>query len=163
MCGIAGIISLGAPLGGRESEEAARMGLFSEAQRTQLGVALEEALNNALYHGNLEVGRRVDRDAHDALVTQRREEPPYRDRRIHVEVRLSRDGAVFLVEDDGAGFDHGALPSAAIPSNLAEMEGRGVFLMRALMDEVVYNETGSAVTLIKHCNTRSDPTESEDS
>ncbi len=144
-------------------EEAARMGLFSEAERTQLGVALEEALNNALYHGNLEVGRQRDREAQNALAARRREEPPYRDRRIRVEVRFLRDRVVFLVEDDGAGFDHSVLPDPAVPASLAGMEGRGVFLMHALMDEVVYNETGSAVTLIKCCRTGSDLTESEDS
>jgi CheY-like chemotaxis protein/anti-sigma regulatory factor (Ser/Thr protein kinase) len=144
-------------------EEAARMGLFSEAERTRLGVALEEALNNALYHGNLEVGRQRDREAHDALVAQRRDELPYRDRRIHVEVKLSRDRAAFLVEDDGSGFDRSALPDLAVPASLAAMEGQGVFLMQTLMDEVVYNETGNAVTLVKRCDFSSDRTESEDS
>ncbi|NQT14531.1 MAG: response regulator [Planctomycetes bacterium] len=143
-------------------EEATRMGLFSEAECTRLGVALEEALNNALYHGNLEVGRQRDREARDALVARRREEPPYRDRRIRVEVEFLRDRAVFLVEDDGAGFDHSALPNLAVPASLAGMERRGVFLMQALMDEVVYSETGSAVTLIKCCRTGSDLTKSED-
>jgi len=144
-------------------EEAARMGLFGEAERTRLGVALEEALNNALYHGNLEIGRQRDRRAHDALVVQRRDEPPYRDRHIHVEVKLARDKALFLVEDEGAGFDHSTLPDPAVPASLAGMEGRGVFLMQTLMDEVVYNETGNAVTLMKRCEFRSDRTESEES
>ena len=65
--------------------------------------------------------------------------------------------------DDGAGFDHSALPNLAVPASLAGMERRGMFLMQALMDEVVYSETGSTVTLIKCCRPGSDLTKSEDS
>ena len=57
---------------------------------------MEEALANALYHGNLEVGselRDEDDEAYYALVQERRRQSPYRDRRIHVEAKLSRAGA----------------------------------------------------------------------
>jgi len=147
-------------------EEAARMGICDRAERTRLGVALAEALKNALYHGNLEVSREVrdkDRKAHDELVARRCREAPYRDRRIHVEANLSRRRASFTVRDDGPGFDLAALPDPTEPLSLEGTGGRGMLLMRTLMDEVVYNQAGNAVTLVKLCSSERDPIESEDS
>ncbi|HZY87852.1 MAG TPA: response regulator [Gemmataceae bacterium] len=122
--------------------------LADETDRLRVGVALEEALTNACYHGNLEVGSTADRRAREELAERRRWEEPYRDRRIHVLARLSRSQAVFVVRDEGPGFDVSALPAADVLS--AEREsGRGVTLMRALMDEVAYNAAGNEVTLTK--------------
>jgi CheY-like chemotaxis protein len=126
--------------------------LGDEMERLRVGVALEEALLNAYYHGNLEVGAarsEKDRLAREQLVQVRLSEPPYRDRRIHVTVRVSRNEAVFVVRDDGPGFDVSRLPAG---TNLPDDErdsGRGVVLMRTIMDEVRYNAAGSEVTLVK--------------
>jgi anti-sigma regulatory factor (Ser/Thr protein kinase) len=49
------------------------------------------------------------------------------------------------------GFDPSLLPDATDPTNLEKASGRGVLLMRMLMDEVFYNSTGNEVTLVKHC------------
>ena len=147
-------VSLIAPLVTYLQEQISHLGLCEEAERTRLGVALEEALVNALYHGNLEVGselRTKDEKAYYALIAQRRRQSPYRDRRIHVEASLSRRGAVFVVRDEGSGFDPSALPDPTDPTNLYKVSGRGVLLMRTFMDEVVYNDAGNAVTLTKRC------------
>ncbi len=126
--------------------------LADETERLRIGVALEEALTNACYHGNLEVagalGKR-DRAAYANLARQRRGDAPYRDRRIHVRAHISRDEAVFVIADDGRGFDVGAALAA---QNLPDAErgaGRGIVLMRAIMDEVTYNAAGNEVTLLK--------------
>jgi anti-sigma regulatory factor (Ser/Thr protein kinase) len=118
-------------------------------------VALEEALANALYHGNLEVSsslREDDDRAYYALVEQRVRESPYRDRRIHVEAKLSREQAVFVIRDEGCGFDPALLPDPTDPANLEKSSGRGVLLMRTFMDEVCYNNVGNQVTLCKRRN-----------
>jgi CheY-like chemotaxis protein len=127
--------------------------LADETERLRVGVALEEALLNACFHGNLEVGTaggaQNDRRAQETLAEQRRWESPYAERRIRVQARIDRREAVFVVGDDGRGFDPSRLPAA---DGLAEAErgaGRGVVLMRAIMDEVVYNAAGNEVTLIK--------------
>jgi CheY-like chemotaxis protein/anti-sigma regulatory factor (Ser/Thr protein kinase) len=133
-------------------EEAAQFRFCDEVEGRRLGVALEEALKNALFHGNLELERKLreqDKEAYDALVTRRREQPPYRDRRIHVDAKLSPDGATFVIRDEGLGFDTSSLPDPAKPASLEKTSARGVLLMRALMDEVVFNESGNAVTLVK--------------
>src|SRR5208337_1925591 len=85
-------------------EETIRLGVCTAADRVRVGVALEEALANALYHGNLE----IDSDARIApgfheLVQRRRLEPGYRDRRIEVEARITRNEAAFAIRDEGRG------------------------------------------------------------
>lgn len=130
----------------------AQMGVCDDADRTRVGVALEEALANALYHGNLEVGselRELDTDAYHDMVERRRHESPYQERRIEVQAKLARDEAVFVVRDGGRGFDPAALPDPTDPANLEKASGRGILLMRSFMDDVLYNSEGNAVTLIK--------------
>jgi CheY-like chemotaxis protein len=123
--------------------------LADETERLRVGVALEEALTNACFHGNLEVGKvpcAADRRAWEELVERRRGEAPYRDRRIHVSARLSREEAVFVIRDEGPGFDVKGLPAADVAGPDA---GRGVTLMRTILDEVRYNAAGNEVTLVK--------------
>ncbi len=134
-----------------------QMGVCDDADRTRVGVALEETLTNALYHGNLEVGselRELDTNAFHEMVERRRRESPYRERRIEVQANLARDEAVFVVRDGGRGFDPSALPDPTDPANLEKASGRGILLMRSFMDDVVYDRVGNAVTLVKHCRTR---------
>jgi CheY-like chemotaxis protein len=133
-------------------ERTSDLGVCDESDRTRIGVALEEALANALYHGNLEVGselRGEDEKAYHALVVERMHAPPYRDRRIHVEATMSRQHACFVVRDEGTGFDPSTLPDPTDPANLEKASGRGLLLMRTFMDEVAYNDHGNAVTLTK--------------
>jgi CheY-like chemotaxis protein len=137
-------------------EAAGQMGLCDGTDRTRLGVALEEALANALYHGNLEMSSqlREEDDAHyQALIDERRQQSPYRDRRIYVEVALSRRQAVFAIRDEGRGFNPTTLPDPTDPANLEKVSGRGVLLMRSFMDEVTYNAEGNQVTMVKYAAT----------
>ncbi len=135
------------------------MGLCSEIDNTRIGVALDEALVNAMHHGNLEVDstlRRDDLDGYHRLIAERRRQSPYRERRIHVSAVLDRDRATFVVRDEGSGFDPDTLPDPTDPANLARPHGRGVLLIRTFMDEVIYNDVGNEVTLIKCCNSDAD-------
>jgi CheY-like chemotaxis protein len=128
--------------------------LADETERLRVGVALEEALTNACYHGNLEIGAtlgQAERRAFDELVGTRIVEPPYCHRRIHVTLRISRSEAVFVVRDEGRGFDASKLPAAADLPDLDRQTGRGVVLMRTIMDDVRYNAAGNEVTLVKRC------------
>jgi CheY-like chemotaxis protein len=126
--------------------------LGDEIERLRVGIALEEALKNAYYHGNLELGAiepRPRRDEYAALASQRLLTTPYRDRRIQVEAEIGRNEAVFVVRDDGAGFDaQGWLEKCAVLDADAAAN-RGLCLMRSIMDEVRFNDRGNQVTLIK--------------
>ena len=83
------------------------------------------------------------------LIRQRRSQSPYQERRIEVEARITRSEAAFAIRDEGAGFDPAALPDPTDPANIEMASGRGIFLMRAFMDEVLYNDVGNAVVLVK--------------
>lgn len=126
--------------------------LFGEAERLRVGVALEEALLNAAYHGNLEVSsdlRETDHSAYYALARERARIPPYADRRITVHVEISPSGVRYEIEDQGPGFDPSKLPDPTDPMNLERPCGRGLLLMRTFMDEVSYNDKGNCVTMRK--------------
>jgi CheY-like chemotaxis protein len=132
-------------------------GLADFSGRLQIGVALKEALLNALFHGNLEITPEEVRAVEDrllgadepSLVEKRCQQPPYSDRRIFVEVRISRDEARFVVSDQGKGFDPSTLPQTCEQGSLEGEQGRGLWLMRSFMDEVFFDAGGSRVTLIK--------------
>jgi len=140
------------PLVGYLQECVAELGICDDSQKMRVGVALEEALANAYYHGNLEVDselREQNGEAYEQLVAQRAATPPYRDRKIRVKATFSRDEAVFVLRDEGPGFDPENLPDPTDPANLEKASGRGVLLMRTFMDEVSFNERGNEVTMKK--------------
>jgi len=89
-------------------------------------VGLTEALCNAMLYGN----------AHD------------RSKRVLVEVTMAEGRLQAIVKDQGAGFDPASIPDPTRPENLTRPCGRGVFLMRQLLDEVWYNDRGNEVTLV---------------
>ncbi len=128
------------------------MNVLAENDRLRTGVALEEALLNASYHGNLEVSselREIDHLRFYELARQRSQQSPYKDRRIYVNVKISQSGLEYTVRDEGPGFDPTTLPDPTDPANLERPCGRGVLLMRTFMDHVKYNDRGNEVTMSK--------------
>ncbi len=122
----------------------------------RVGVALEEALLNAMYRGNLELGfdqmRRVKEDVllgkGLGLVNQRRLQAPFKDRQVFVHFRATPNEARFTIRDEGPGFDVQSVLEPGDPSELNQESGRGLVLIRTFMDEVFYNETGNEITLV---------------
>jgi anti-sigma regulatory factor (Ser/Thr protein kinase) len=126
--------------------------VVDERERVRIAVALEEALVNAVIHGNLEVGselRERGDGAYERLIAQRRATQRYADRCVHVSCEISRESARIVIRDEGPGFDTSRIPDPRDPERLALASGRGVLLMRTFMDEVTYNATGNQVTLVK--------------
>jgi CheY-like chemotaxis protein/anti-sigma regulatory factor (Ser/Thr protein kinase) len=126
--------------------------IFGEADCRRIATALDEALTNACYHGNLEMGSEMREQgprAYKALVNQRRAVAPYRDRMIRINADLTPHEARFVIQDEGLGFNVNAIPDPTSPDNLERRSGRGVFLMKTFMDDVRYNEPGNEVTLVK--------------
>ncbi len=126
--------------------------LVDEVDRLRVGIAVEEALLNALYHGNLEVSsdlKESDPNLFDELARQRCQQEPYRNRQVYLDARLSRDEAMYVIRDEGSGFNPNALPNPCDLENLEKPSGRGILLMKSFMDEVHFNEKGNQVTLIK--------------
>jgi CheY-like chemotaxis protein/anti-sigma regulatory factor (Ser/Thr protein kinase) len=149
-------VALIAPLIGQFEQELTRLRLCDQTGLIRVCVALREALVNAMEHGNLEVSsatREKDDRVYHQLVQQRRQEDRYRNRRVHVTARLTRQRAEFVIRDEGPGFDPSALPDPTDPANLEKVSGRGLLLIRTFMDEVRYNETGNEVTMVVRART----------
>jgi len=134
------------------------MELTDETGVLRVGVALREALYNSLYHGNLQItedelqsSREDLLTGGDDIVTERRKQAPYCDRKIRVKIRMDRQQASFVIEDDGEGFDYASLLTQMTPdSDSLDVEnGRGFLLMLSMMDEVSFNESGNSVTMVK--------------
>lgn len=99
------------------------------APRDVFGVrlALEEALVNAIKHGN-----RMDPDKNVRIVWEVSDE--------HIQV---------VIRDEGEGFDVNDVPDPTDDENLDKPGGRGIMLMRSFMSEVSYNDSGNQLTMIK--------------
>jgi serine/threonine-protein kinase RsbW len=90
-------------------------------------LALEEALVNAIKHGN-----QLDRS-----------------KKVHVAYRLLADRFEIHISDEGCGFDPTDVPDPTAAENLERPCGRGLMLMRHYMSEVAFNARGNAVTMSK--------------
>ena len=112
------------------------VGLNADRQ-ADLAVAITEALSNAAVHGNrLKPSRRVQVDV----------------------VVTPRNSAVIEIKDSGAGFDLEAVADPTDPKHLLDADGRGIFLMRRLVDSLEYLDHGSRVRLTmerRHLHRRS--------
>lgn len=90
-------------------------------------MAAEEALINAVTHGNKEDESKS----------------------VEIEFRISPKIARLRFKDEGSGFKPETLPDPTADENLEEIHGRGVFLIMQMMTEVNYNDCGNEVTMIK--------------
>jgi CheY-like chemotaxis protein len=132
------------------------MGLTDATGRFRLGAAVKEAVQNSIFRGNLELSYAEAVDVRGDLsnelmqiVIERGAQPPYCDRRVLVQIRMNTHEARFVIRDSGKGFEGaGDLPPAASPGMLESRGGRGLVLMRAFMDQVIFNEQGNEVTLV---------------
>ena len=98
-------------------------------ERDLFGVklALEEAIVNAIKHGNgLDPAKSVD-----------------------IRCEVSKDHLKVIVQDEGSGFDPQDVPDPTMDENLEKPSGRGLMLMRAFMSTVEYNDVGNRVLLEK--------------
>ena len=141
------------------------VGLCDAIERVRVGIAVEQALLNALYRGNLEISaeqmqlarEEMLKEGHAAIIEQRRTSEPYSSRKIYVDVQISAERAEIVIRDEGDGFDTAAVPAAGDPSALEREGGRGLVLMHTFMDDVKFNQQGNEVTMIKYGVNSSDP------
>jgi CheY-like chemotaxis protein len=146
-------LTLIAPLVSHLQEMLARLRLCDETERMRVGVALDEAIVNAVYHGNLELSpelREAGGDAYRRAAEERAHEEPYSRRKLLISAQVSPDRAQFRIQDEGPGFDPASLPDPTDPANLESVGGRGILLMRTFMDEVSFDVSGNCVTMVKN-------------
>ena len=150
-----------APLVNHVQQILSAVKLCDETGRIQIGVALEEALLNALYHGNLEISSEELQELRSELVDggeldpieERRTLEPYCNRKIHVYGKITNSQARFVIRDEGPGFDVANVPDPQVLENLEKESGRGLVLIQSFMDEVHFNEQGNELVLIKRRST----------
>lgn len=133
-------------------ENVFRMSGSDDTGLIQTTMALREALLNAMEHGNLELDsalKEADEHSYHELARTRKTQSPYRERKVHVTARETKEEAVYVIRDEGKGFDTSALPDPTDPANLEKRSGRGLLLMRTFMSEVRHNDIGNEVTLIR--------------
>jgi serine/threonine-protein kinase RsbW len=100
---------------------------FNEQTRFAIKLALEEALINAIKHGN-----RFD---------PRKE--------VHVEATITPEEALIIVEDEGPGFDRSSVPDPTLRENVEKCSGRGILLIEAYMNQVQWTNGGRCLRMIK--------------
>jgi CheY-like chemotaxis protein/anti-sigma regulatory factor (Ser/Thr protein kinase) len=144
--------TLVAPMVGHLEQTLEHMRACEPSGMILVGVALHEALTNAILHGNLELDsvlRETDEKQYYQLAAQRRQQEPFRGRRVHVRVTVNRQEAVFVIRDEGSGFDPATLPDPTDPANLGRVSGRGLLLIQTFMDRVEHNDSGNQITMVK--------------
>ena len=108
-------------------EETLRVCRYTEHEIFSIRLALEEALVNAIKHGN-----QMDPD-----------------KRVKGQYRVTPERFEVRIADEGPGFDPEEIPDPTLPENIEKGCGRGVFLIRGFMTEVTYHAPGNVVTMSK--------------
>ena len=113
----------------QEIEQALKALNYSEPDIFGIKLAIEEALVNAIKHGN-----KLDPD-----------------KRVHIRYAVTQDRFDVFISDEGPGFNPNDVPDPTAPENLERPCGRGLLLMRHYMTEVEYSDSGRAVQMCKIC------------
>lgn len=98
---------------------------FGEDHYGNILIALTEAINNAITHGN--------------------QLNP--DKKVNLNMETTTNNVEFTIKDEGVGFDYDNIPDPTLPENLEKLSGRGIFLMKSLADNVVFEEKGRIIKL----------------
>ena len=98
---------------------------WSEDDIFAVEMAGEEAITNAVHHGN-------------------RYDPT---KKVRLRFQVAPDRVLMIVSDEGDGFDPKAVPDPCAEENLDRPNGRGVHLIRNFMTRICYNESGNQVTM----------------
>jgi anti-sigma regulatory factor (Ser/Thr protein kinase) len=136
-------------------EKMAGLGLTDAIERIRIGEAVEEALLNAMFHGNLEIDSRELEEARSelddrliqSLIDERCCDPRIRDRWILVVVHLTCGEARFVIRDEGRGFRQFISTTKDSSGDFESGRHRGLTLIRSMMDEATFNDNGNELTL----------------
>jgi serine/threonine-protein kinase RsbW len=113
-----------------KAELLARDAGFDEDTASQIAMVAREAVINAILHGN-------------------KQDPA---KQVQVSFELNDESLRIEIADEGPGLDPDTVPDPLAPENILRSSGRGIFLMRAIMDEVHFHQLdpGTEIELIKH-------------
>ena len=109
-------------------EKAREVGFDDDRLRLNFRVGLTEALANAMLYGNSRDPRKL----------------------VHIEAHFTPEEVSVRVTDEGHGFDPQQVTDPTLPSKRRRVGGRGLFLIRKLMDHVEFNERGNSIRMVLH-------------
>ncbi len=118
-------------------------------KKGSMELALEEAITNAIIHGNLEVSSKLkeeDYEMFEQAVSERIGVPPFNGRQVKISYGYDRQSAVFRIEDEGPGFDWSHFLQKEVDQELLP-HGRGIIIIRTFASAVAYNKAGNVITL----------------
>jgi len=113
------------------NERMLRLGLVTHDDSEVL-IALDEAIVNAIKHGNKCDSRKA----------------------VHIVAEFNADGVRFTIADEGAGFELSSVPDPTQPCRLLEPTGRGLLLINHIMDEVCFNQRGNQLEMFKRAGAK---------
>jgi serine/threonine-protein kinase RsbW len=108
------------------NERMLRLGIV-DADDSEVLIALDEAIVNAIKHGNHCDPRKA----------------------VHIVAEFSAEGVRFTIADEGMGFEREKVPDPTQPCRLLEPSGRGLLLINHIMDEVRFNQCGNRLEMFK--------------
>ncbi|MCX7727873.1 MAG: ATP-binding protein [Bacteroidia bacterium] len=91
-------------------------------------IAVTEAVNNAIYHGN-------------------KANP---EKKVTIEFTANDKTSIFSITDEGSGFDYHKLPDPTLPENISKIGGRGIFIIHQLADKVIFKNNGKTIEIHFH-------------
>jgi len=99
---------------------------FSDELYANVLTCLSEAVNNAIIHGN-------------------KENPS---KRVYINMEtIENKRLIFTISDEGDGFDYNNIPDPTAPENIENLNGRGVYIIKKLADQCIFNSKGNEVEL----------------
>ena len=108
------------------NERMLRLGIVNP-EDSEVLIALDEAIVNAIKHGNKCDPRKA----------------------VHIVAEFSPEGVRFIIADEGPGFEREKVPDPTEPCRLLEPSGRGLLLINHIMDDVRFNQCGNRVEMFK--------------
>jgi len=104
----------------------------SDEEIFDLRLVLEEAITNAIKHGN-------------------KSSP---DLKVEITITLDKNRLLIKVKDSGQGFDHRNVPDPTRKETLMKTSGRGIYLIKKIMDEVSFHDNGREIQMLKILNAK---------
>jgi DNA-binding response OmpR family regulator len=136
------------------TKDLAPAGLFDNTTTENISLSLQEAIANAMFHGNFEIDSALRESGgikeFNNEINKRKVLSPYKDRTVKVTYELTPDYVVYEITDQGPGFDYQIMPNPEDPENCLKNSGRGILIIRLNMDEVTWHDKGNIIRMKKY-------------
>ena len=135
------------------NQDLMRYGLVEDEELLTINTLLAEALENAIFHGNLELPKELRLENPQLFYETAKQKSgmePYQNRRVLIQHAVSRNSFKYIIRDEGKGFEHTEIPDPTDPQNLFQLQGRGLLMISLFMDEMFWNERGNEITMIRY-------------